>query len=143
MCQETPETPKINPEFLQVVKRGGRIEIYEMDDEGKGTPIYEGAPDLECMLDAIGIHFGFEGAEFHEVETDEIDFLDVHKKESLDNRRTKEEDPQSAEIKDDKDPEVWRPEAGDGSDDNDVIDIAVPENDHGIPDWGDDWEDDD
>lgn len=131
MCQKEP-----NPEYLQVIKRAGHVKIVDISDDQPDI-VYDGSADLDCMLDAIALHFGFEGTEVHELESNAVDPLDVYKKESLDNRIDKDDDEEGDEIE--GDPVEIDPEALE-LDPLDDDATEVPEDDHGIPDWDDDWE---
>ena len=147
MCQETPEKEP-NPEFLQLIKRGKNyIQVVDLSEE-EPSLVYEGAQDTECMLEAIAIHFGFEGVEVQEQESGIVDPLDRHKKDSLDNRESRENDEQEPEPGDQEsggagDGEFGGNDNGEGDEEAQIIDICIPDEDHGIPEWGDDWEDDD
>jgi hypothetical protein len=131
MCQK-----ELNPECLQVVKKGGHIKVLDISEQPPDL-IYDGGPNIDCLLDAIAIHFGFEGTEVHELEGEAVDPLDIFKKESLDNRVDKDEE----EGEEDGEPGEPIEIDPDGLEfDEDTTDI--PEEDHGIPDWDDDWEED-
>jgi hypothetical protein len=136
MCQQ----PKPNPECLQVLKvNKDHLRIVDLTDS-QPSVVYDGTPDIDCMLDALAIHFGFEGTEIHEIKTEgdpNANYLDKYSKDSLDNRTDKKEvDIELVEVEDGECSNEDCEDCGD-----DCCSEEIPEEDYGIPDWDDDWED--
>lgn len=122
------ETDNLDTSKIHIDRSKGYIRIYVIENENENDneiEIYRGGSNIECILEAMSLHFGYDGAEFHERPDKTIDPLEKH---SIDSLSHKESEPQI--IGGFPDP---------NDDDFDIHDEYIPVNEHD----SDSWEDDD